>query len=277
MIQDLYRDIKYIKNNPELFGSELSTEYTVALTAPKSLRNSLTPLLDQPHKTGYPDQSVYTPAGLIEKNEITEQLSLPEVRQELIDYLQTAQEIIPKITTIGNINDRINTLLAEVIDYDDLLPISIKLDEYRDSTVHETNVDKTLPDPTICIAEQHEYGYTSIELLPLNKERALELYNNDNAIFLLYPDNTESMVSNADEIRTFDGIFGIEREDWQKSHTHKEMTTNTISIQQQNLKESETMSKFDISARVNPLKDQSGNTKAMASVTIDNVVQRQDK
>jgi len=32
------------------------------------------------------------------------------------------------------------------------------------------------------------------------------------------------------------------------------------------------MSKYDISARVNPLKDQSGHVKAMASVTIDNVV-----
>lgn len=37
-------------------------------------------------------------------------------------------------------------------------------------------------------------------------------------------------------------------------------------------KELEKMSKYDISARVNPLKDQSGHVKAMASVTIDNVV-----
>ena len=32
------------------------------------------------------------------------------------------------------------------------------------------------------------------------------------------------------------------------------------------------MSKFDISAKVNPLKDQSGNVKAMASISIDNVI-----
>ena len=39
-----------------------------------------------------------------------------------------------------------------------------------------------------------------------------------------------------------------------------------------NQKEDDTMSKFDISARVNPLGDQTGNVKAMASVTIDNVI-----
>ena len=43
-------------------------------------------------------------------------------------------------------------------------------------------------------------------------------------------------------------------------------------VQKQNEKESESMSKYDISARVSPLADQSGKVKAMASVTIDNVV-----
>ena len=45
-----------------------------------------------------------------------------------------------------------------------------------------------------------------------------------------------------------------------------------VNVQKQNMKEGENMGKYDISARVNPLNDQSGHVKAMASVTIDNAI-----
>ena len=48
-------------------------------------------------------------------------------------------------------------------------------------------------------------------------------------------------------------------------------TTNETQINQ-NEKETDFMSKFELSARVNPLPDQSGKVKAMASVTIDNAI-----
>ena len=51
-----------------------------------------------------------------------------------------------------------------------------------------------------------------------------------------------------------------------------EKVCNQHKNQAKNEKEIESMSKYDISARVNPLNDQSGKVKAMASITIDNVV-----
>lgn len=51
-----------------------------------------------------------------------------------------------------------------------------------------------------------------------------------------------------------------------------ELNTRIIEIEKFTEKELDNMSKYDISARVNPLNDQSGKVKAMASVTIDNAV-----
>jgi DNA repair protein RadC len=59
------------------------------------------------------------------------------------------------------------------------------------------------------------YGYTAEELLPLSQQKALELWDADRTIYLLYPDNTEAMAFEREEIEKFDGLFGIEREEWQ--------------------------------------------------------------
>jgi hypothetical protein len=87
-----------------------------------------------------------------------------------------------------------------------------------EETAPERIADTTalLPDPTVTPSERSEYGYTADELLPLSRERALELYDADNPVYLLYPDNREAMAFDRGEIEKFDGLFGIERSDWEK-------------------------------------------------------------
>jgi len=72
-----------------------------------------------------------------------------------------------------------------------------------------------LPDPTISLAERNEYGYIYDGLLPLNRKRALELYDNGCEIFVLYTDNAEGAVDDRNDFFTYDGIFGIEVESWE--------------------------------------------------------------
>ena len=52
-------------------------------------------------------------------------------------------------------------------------------------------------------------------MLPLTKERALELMERDVTVYMLHTDNTEAMAFDADEIRSFDGIFGVEASEWE--------------------------------------------------------------
>ena len=50
-----------------------------------------------------------------------------------------------------------------------------------------------LPDPMIGLYEMHDYGYDWSEMLPLTKDRALELWDDDFPIYLLHVDGSETM------------------------------------------------------------------------------------
>ena len=78
----------------------------------------------------------------------------------------------------------------------------------------EQNLDEPMPDPTISVKAMQSYGYTDEEMLPLPKDRALELAERDVTVYLLYGDNTEAMALDDREIIEHDGLFGITREDW---------------------------------------------------------------
>ena len=72
-----------------------------------------------------------------------------------------------------------------------------------------------VPDPAISVESMNAYGYTDSNMLPLTKERALELMERDVSVYMLHTDNTEAMAFDADEIRSFDGIFGVEASEWE--------------------------------------------------------------
>ena len=71
-----------------------------------------------------------------------------------------------------------------------------------------------MPDPSMSIEAMNAYGYTDSDMLPLSKERALELFERDIPIYMLYEGNTEAMAFDAEDIVLFSGCFGITREDW---------------------------------------------------------------
>ena len=72
-----------------------------------------------------------------------------------------------------------------------------------------------VPDPSMSIEAMNAYGYTDADMLPLSKERALELFERDVPIYMLYDDNNEAMAFEAEDIQLFSGCFGVSREDWE--------------------------------------------------------------
>ena len=89
-----------------------------------------------------------------------------------------------------------------------------------------------MPDPTITPSDRDAFGYTVEDILPLKADRAMKLFNNDHTIFLLYPDNTEAMVFEVAEIEVNDGIFGIERDEWQNSQEYKDLEQSFLDAKQ---------------------------------------------
>ena len=73
----------------------------------------------------------------------------------------------------------------------------------------------TPADPAISVEARNAYGYTDDAMLPLTKERAMELFERDVPVYLLYGDNTEAMAFEQTEILNHNGIFGIDCADWE--------------------------------------------------------------
>jgi hypothetical protein len=73
-----------------------------------------------------------------------------------------------------------------------------------------------VPDPSMSIEAMNAYGYTDENMLPLSKERALELMERDVPVYMLYDDNSEAMAFEPEDIQMFSGMFAVERADWDR-------------------------------------------------------------
>lgn len=80
-----------------------------------------------------------------------------------------------------------------------------------------------LPDPMIGLSEMREYGYTWNEMLPLTQEKALELFDHDLPVHLLHNDGSETTVEDREQIIEHEGIFGIEKDDWENERNLRPM------------------------------------------------------
>lgn len=76
-------------------------------------------------------------------------------------------------------------------------------------------VPEEMPD-RVSMEEMRDYGYTWEGMLPLEKKMALKLADEDMEVFILLPDNTERTAESPEEIAGHDGLFGVERQAWQK-------------------------------------------------------------
>ena len=74
-----------------------------------------------------------------------------------------------------------------------------------------------IPDEQVSTPDMQEYGYSYEGMLPVTRERALELDAAGLTVYVLHEDNTESMVFDPQEIMDHGGLFGVDREEWEKS------------------------------------------------------------
>ena len=122
----------------------------------------------------------------------------------LVDELQDAQ--LAEAQTVETDSVPVNA------DGDFIDEIARKVQEKESMQVPDNGY---VPDPSVTIEGMNAYGYTDQGMLPLSKERALELFEHDVTVYMLYDDNTEGMVFEVDDIQLFSGCFGVTREDWE--------------------------------------------------------------
>ena len=89
-----------------------------------------------------------------------------------------------------------------------------------DNILPELEQAVPMPDPTLTVDDMRSYGYLDGDMLPLSKDRAVELLEHDITVYMLYPDNAEEMVFEAEDIIKHDGMFGVTRPDWDAVKGH---------------------------------------------------------
>ena len=89
------------------------------------------------------------------------------------------------------------------------------------------------PDEQVSTPDMQEYGYSYDGMFPVTRERALELDAAGLTVYVLHEDNTESMVFDPQEIMEHGGLFGVDREEWEKSPQFHEKVMERQAHQQE--------------------------------------------
>ena len=141
-----------------------------------------------------------------------------ELRKELEDFVKLADEIGIDDGSHGLL-ERFNVLFRrEWRAKEEPQPeVKAEMDEKMTELppLPELEQGYPMPDAAVGFQEMYQYGYTDGNtMLPLTKERAMELFMQDVPVFLLYADSTEAMALDAEDISSHTGVFGVEREEW---------------------------------------------------------------
>ena len=72
-----------------------------------------------------------------------------------------------------------------------------------------------VPDSTIHPKALQYYGFTDADMLPITKNRAMELLERDLTVYMIYPLNTEKIALDAEDLLRHDGLFGVTKTEWE--------------------------------------------------------------
>ena len=128
------------------------------------------------------------------------ELENPSVQDAPLSMIETLQD-----AACQQMQEQISQQTAETADTQ--LPDAQEqsLDEYP------------MPDSEVSVSDMQGYGYFYDGMLPVTRERTLELDAAGLTVYVLHEDNTESMVFDPQEIMDHGGLFGVDHEEWEKS------------------------------------------------------------
>lgn len=89
-----------------------------------------------------------------------------------------------------------------------------------------------MPDSELTVADLETCGYLDGDLLPLSKDRALELFEQDLTVYMIEGDGA-SMAFDPDEIQAHSGLFAVSREEWEESREFSSTIEDRMKHQEQ--------------------------------------------
>lgn len=121
-------------------------------------------------------------------------------------------EYIPFMRKEPRVMERVAELIHRLPDYEIIGDIQPELSVWLD-----------VPDGRVSVSDMKEFGYLWDRMLPLGKEKALGLYQKGLMVQKLYPNDTETYVQGVEDMQGHEGMFGVEKGDWEKWCRGKEI------------------------------------------------------
>ena len=90
-----------------------------------------------------------------------------------------------------------------------------------------------MPDSKLTVADLEACGYLDGDLLPLSKDRAEELFEQDLTVYRIEDGGSAGMVLDTDEIQTHNGMFAVGREEWEGSRDFAAALEDRMKYQEQ--------------------------------------------
>ena len=181
------------------------------------LLNDATYLHIQPCDTGW-DYTLYDKETMKELD--GGQLNTPELSrsaavQQICEGLELENPSIQDapLSMIETLQDAACQQMQEQVSQQSAETAATQLPDAQEQALDEY----PMPDSEVSVSDMQEYGYFYDGMLPVTRERALELDAAGLTVYVLHEDNTESMVFDPQEIMEHGGLFGVEHEEWEKS------------------------------------------------------------
>ena len=216
-------------NNIERHYKEICKERGIDLTAKQEPEQADIPqealfLLDdatylhiQPCDTGW-DYTLYDKETMKELDGgqlDTPELSLSAAVQQICEGLELENPSVQDapLSMIETLQDAACQQMQEQVSQQSAETAATQLPDAQEQALDEY----PMPDSEVSVSDMQKYGYFYDGMLPVTRERALELDAAGLTVYVLHEDNTESMVFDTEEIMEHGGLFGVEHEEWEQS------------------------------------------------------------
>ena len=91
-----------------------------------------------------------------------------------------------------------------------------------------------MPDPQLTVADLEAHSYLDGDMLPLSRERAMELHEKDYTVYAISGAGDAEMIFDAEDFVTHSDtvLFAVEREEWEHSADFHQLTVERLSRQE---------------------------------------------
>ncbi|SCJ39684.1 Uncharacterised protein [uncultured Clostridium sp.] len=224
LVQKAVKELAAAMPEMEVLGADANQQEALFLI------NDTTYLHIQPCDSGW-DYTLYDAASMKELD--GGQLDMPEISRmkavlQICDDNDLGRDSVKyaPLSMIETLQDAAyQQMQAEV----GQITASSQLPEAQEQALDEY----PMPDEQVSTPDMQEYGYSYDGMLPVTRERALELDAAGLTVYVLHEDNTESMVFDPQEIMDHGGLFGVDREEWEKSPQFHEKVMERLEHQQE--------------------------------------------